>query len=197
VDDPPSVRSVMHGILGGATLVAVLALVVVLIATREVPWRLVALTLSLWGFYGLFDALTGGVVEPLGRFFQSQLAGGEMPQETRITIDQETALLERLLEADPPPPAHRAALAGIRLAEIYRTHQHAPAQADALIARLAARYPDLPELAHTRGATAAIVPGALITIEQETAALIRWRSRGSGWPRSTAPTSAHPRRRTR
>ena len=173
VDEPPSVRSVMHGILGGATLVAVLALVVVLIATGQVPWRLVALTLSLWGAYGFFDALTGGVVEPLGRFFQSQFAGGEMPAETRIMIEQETALLERLLEADPPPTAHRAALAGIRLAEIYRTHQHAPAQADALIARLVARYPDAPELAHRQGPAGAIIPGALITIEQETAALER------------------------
>jgi predicted component of type VI protein secretion system len=95
-----------------------------------------------------------------------------MPAETRITIEQETALLERQLDADPPPPAHRAALAGIRLAEIYRTHQHAPAQADALIARLTARYPDAPELAQSQR-TSAIIPGALITIEQETAALER------------------------
>jgi hypothetical protein len=173
LDDPPSVRSVIQGILGAATVVAVLALLVVLIATRHVPWRLVALTLSLWGAYGFFDALAGGVVEPLGRFFQSQLAGGEMPMETRITIEQETAMLERLLDADPPPPAHRAALAGIRLAEIYRTHQHAPAQADALLARLAARYPGAPELAQGQREAGAILPGALITIEQETAALER------------------------
>jgi hypothetical protein len=174
LDDPPSVRSVMHGILGSATVVAVLALIVVLIATREVPWRLVALTLSLWGAYGFFDALTGSVVEPLGRFFQGQIAGGEMPAETRITIEQETALLERLLAADPPPGAHRAALAGIRLAEIYRTHEHAPEKADALLARLAARYPDAPELAHSRRAAGGrMVPGGLITIEEETAALER------------------------
>jgi hypothetical protein len=163
----------MQGILGGATVLAVVALVVVLIATGHVPWRLVALTLSLWGAYGFFDALTGGVVEPLGRFFQSQFAGGEMPAATRITIERETVLLERLLDADPPPSPHRAALAGIRLAEIYRTHQHAPAQADALIARLAARYPDAPELAQSQRAAGGILPGVLITIEQETAALER------------------------
>jgi hypothetical protein len=96
-----------------------------------------------------------------------------MPAATRITIEQETALLERLLDADPPPNAHRAALAGIRLAEIYRTHQHAPAQADALIARLSARYPDAPELAQSRRGPSGIVLGALTTIEQETAALER------------------------
>jgi hypothetical protein len=174
LDDPPSVRSVMHGILGSATVLAVLALIVVLIATRQMPWRLVALTLSLWGAYGFFDALTGGVVEPLGRFFQGQLAGGDMPAETRITIEQETTLLERLLAADPPPSAHRAALAGIRLGEIYRTHEHAPEKAAALLARLAARYPDAPELAQSqRVADGGIVPGALITIDQETAALER------------------------
>jgi hypothetical protein len=44
------------------------------------------------------------------------------------------------------------ALAGIRLAEIYRTHERAPEKADALIARLVARYPDAPELAATRHA---------------------------------------------
>jgi hypothetical protein len=113
------------------------------------------------------------VVEPLGRFFQAQLAGGEMPAGTRITIEQETALLERLLDADPPPSAHRAALAGIRLAEIYRTHQQAPTQADALIARLTARYPDAPELAQARRGASGIVLGVLTTIEQETAVLER------------------------
>src|SRR2546427_8203044 len=39
------------------------------------------------------------------------------------SIDQETASLEHLLAADPPPPPHRVIIAGIRLAEIYRTHQ--------------------------------------------------------------------------
>src|SRR5260370_1309263 len=122
------------------------------------------------GVCGFSEALGGGVVEPLGRFFQVQLAGGDMPAGTRITIDQEITLLERLLDADPPPSAHRAALAGIRLAEIYRTHQQDPAQADALLARLAARYPDAPELAHTRRGNSGIVSGALTTIEQETPA---------------------------
>ncbi len=163
----------MQGILGAATVLAVLALVVVLIATREVPWRLVALTLSLWGAYGFFDAITGGVVEPLGRFFQNQLAGGDMPAETRLTIEQETVLLERLLEADPPPSAHRAVLAGIRLAEIYRTHEHAPEKANALLGQLAARFPNAPELAQSQRLAGGIVPGVLITIEQETAALER------------------------
>src|SRR5260370_350955 len=113
----------------------------------------------------------GAPMERVGRIFQMQWAGGDMPAGTRITIDQETALLERLLDADPPPSAHRAALAGIRLAEIYRTHQQDPAQADALIARLSARYPDAPALAPTRRGPTGSAPGALPTIQQATAAL--------------------------
>src|SRR5437667_4506953 len=67
-----------------------------------------------------------------------------MPGSTWITIDQETASHEHLLAADPPPPLHRVIIAGIRLAEIYRTHQRDVPKADALIARLAAQYPDAP-----------------------------------------------------
>src|SRR5882724_8432706 len=55
-------------------------------------------------------------------------------------------VLEPLVAADPPPPPHRVVLAGIRLAEIYRTHQHDAAKAEAVIARLVSRYPDAPEL---------------------------------------------------
>ena len=54
------------------------------------------------------------------------------------------------LDADPAPPPHRVVLAGIRLAEIYRTHQHDAAKAEAVIARLVSRYPDAPELNNVR-----------------------------------------------
>ena len=43
-------------------------------------------------------------------------------------------------------------LAGIRLAEIYRTHEHDAAKAEAVIARLISRYPDAPELKYVRPA---------------------------------------------
>jgi len=46
---------------------------------------------------------------------------------------------------------HREILAGIRLAEIYRTHQHDPAKSAALLARLRAKYPDAPELRYDGG----------------------------------------------
>jgi hypothetical protein len=63
----------------------------------------------------------------------------------RIDIEQETQMLEALL-AHPPPVRHRELLAGIRLAEIYRTHQHDRGKSDALLARLRAKYPDAHEL---------------------------------------------------
>jgi len=149
-DDPPTPRAVVRGILGGATLVALVALAVVSVDEGHVEWKLVALVFALWGGYGLFDTVLGGVVEPLGRFVAGQLTGGDVPPGASITMEQETALLERLLAGDAAPPRHRAILAGIRLAEIYRTHQHDTAKADALIARLAAQYPDAPELRYVR-----------------------------------------------
>ena len=148
--DPPSPRAVVRGILGAALALASLALIVLLVSTRQVEWRLVAFVLTLWGAWSFFDSVFGAVVEPLGRFLNNAFTGGAMPGGTAITIDEETAMLERLLAADPPPAPHRAALAGIRLAEIYRTHQHDAAKADQLIARLVARYPDAPELRYVR-----------------------------------------------
>jgi hypothetical protein len=148
--DPPSPRAVVRGILGAALGLASLALVVLLISFGHIEWRLVALVLTLWAAWSFFDSLFGALVEPLGRFLGDALTGGAMPGGTTITIEQETTMLERLLDADPSPPAHRGALAGIRLAEIYRTHQHDAAKADQLIARLVARYPDAPELQYVR-----------------------------------------------
>ena len=75
-----------------------------------------------------------------------------MPGGRDITIQDETAMLEHLVDADPPPPPHRVVLAGIRLAEIYRTHEHDAAKAEAVIARLMRRYPDAPELKYVRPA---------------------------------------------
>jgi len=149
LEDPPTPRAVVRGILGFAAVVAAVALVVVSLAVGHIEWRLAALALTLWSAYGFWDALLGGLFEPLGQFLGDQLTGG-MPGSTGITIDQETASLEHLLAADPPPPPHRVIIAGIRLAEIYRTHQRDVPKADALIARLAVQYPDAPELRYVR-----------------------------------------------
>ena len=140
----------VRGIVGAAMSVAGLALVVVSIAAEHIEWRLGALVLALWGVWGFFDSLFGWVIEPLGQFVSNALTGGSMPGGTTITIEDETAMLEHLVAADPPPPTHRVLLAGIRLAEIYRTHEHDVAKAEAVIARLVSRYPDAPELKYVR-----------------------------------------------
>jgi hypothetical protein len=139
-------RVIVRGMLGAGALVALGSFVFVFIVAHYVEWRLVTLAVVLWTAWGFFDN-----VEPLGRFLAGQFAGDTRPPDTPsspppVTIAQETATLERLLTADPPPPAHRVVLAGIRLAEIYRTCEHDAAKADALLARLATQYPDAPEL---------------------------------------------------
>jgi len=148
-EDPPSPSAVIRGILGAAAGVVAVSLVIVFVTTGHVAWKLLALFLALWGAWSFFGQLFETLVSPLGRFFGSALTGGAMPPGTGITIEQEMATLERLLAADLP--THRAILAGIRLAEIYRTHQKDAAKADALIATLASRYPDAPELKYVRG----------------------------------------------
>ena len=138
-EDPPSPRTVVRVMLGLAAGAAAVSLVIAFVATGSVNWELVALCSALWGAFGFFSSL----------FFGGALIGGNMP-ETRLSIDDEVAALERLLAAEPPPPRHRSLIAGIRLAEIYRTSQHDAAKADALIARLASQYPDAPELKYVR-----------------------------------------------
>jgi hypothetical protein len=152
-DDPPGPRTVIRGALGVALGVTVLALVIGSLATGRVAWPLLWLALALWGARSFFGSLFDAVLGPLARFAGTALSGGAMPPETRITIEDETATLERLVAAKPPPLPHRVIIAGIRLAEIYRTHGKDPAKADALIAGLAARYPDAPELTYVRSAT--------------------------------------------
>jgi hypothetical protein len=149
-DDPPSPRNVIRGVLGVTLGVMVLALLLGSLESGHVVWPSLGLVLALWGAWSCFGSLVDDVLTPLARFARTALTGGPMPPETRITMDEETAMLEPLVAADPPPPPHRVILAGIRLAEIYRTHEKEDGKADALIARLAARYPDARELTYVR-----------------------------------------------
>src|SRR5207247_7681259 len=116
--DPPSLRGVVRGILGVAMALAGLALVVVSIGAGHIEWRLAALVLTLWGAWSFFDSLFGWVLEPLGQFVGSALTGGSLPGDKTITIEDETAMLERLVGPDPPPPRHPVVLGGRRLADL-------------------------------------------------------------------------------
>ena len=149
--DPPSPLAVVRGILGGALVVATALVVIVYLDSGHLDTRFVALVGGLWVIWGVFHDLLGIVVQPLAAFFGDQLTGTrDDSPPLLIDIERETAMLERLV-ADPPPVAHREILAGIRLAEIYRTHQHDPAKSAALLAQLRAKYPDAPELKHDAG----------------------------------------------
>ena len=79
-------------------------------------------------------------IAPLGRFVHQQLFTGSV-----ITLDDEIADLEARL-ADGTLPPWREILAGIRLAEIYRERLLDRPRADALLDRLAVKYPESTEL---------------------------------------------------
>jgi hypothetical protein len=142
--ESPSPRAVVARILGAATALSALALLVILLSTGHIEWKLVGCIGILWGAWGFFGGLLGSVLEPAGRFFLNQLTGNVALPDATETLDKQTARLERLIAQ--PLDRHREILVGIRLAEIYRINQHDPAKADALLDRLRAKYPDAREL---------------------------------------------------
>ena len=144
-DEPSSPRAVVGRILGAATLLAAGLLLVMLASTGHVAWQLVTLVGVLWAAWGFIGGLFSHVIEPAARFFANQLTGNVSLPEYNDDIVIQTTRLERLLEQVSRP--HHEILIGIRLAEIYRTHQKDPSKSDALLARLRAKYPEAPELA--------------------------------------------------
>jgi hypothetical protein len=119
--------------------------------TRD--WRALALASAAWSIWGIVSGLLASVFSPLATLLGNLLAGGSTGfggPAAPVTIEEEMAVLERRLEQGPT--AHQRILAGVRLAEIYRTHQRDDAKADALVARLCVQYPDAAELRFVRGA---------------------------------------------
>jgi len=146
--DPPSPLAVVRGFLGAALVVATVALVIAFFSSGHVDTRLATWVGVLWLVWGVLHDVLAVIVQPFLGFLTGQLAGGEdAGPPLQIDLERETEMLERIV-ADPPSVPHREILAGIRLAEIYRTHQGDRAKSDALIGRLRAKYPDAPELRH-------------------------------------------------
>ena len=155
--DPPSPLAILRAFVGGVLVLATLALLVSCVSSGGVEWQLWALIALLWTFWGFFEDITVFVLRPFGGFmartFAAGLGGGPLGDPAPpITIDEEVVFLEHLVAHTPN--AHRAVMAGIRLAEIYRTHQHDQAKSDALLERLRAQYPDARELTYGRPAGA-------------------------------------------
>jgi hypothetical protein len=134
------------------------AAVVLWMVTRD--WRLLTLAGACWTLWTIFRWVLDGLLSPLTDMLANLLTGsivatgGTEAEGTRadarpnFTIDEERAMLERHLEQKRP--AHQQVLTGIRLAEIYRTHEQNSRKAEALIARLCELYPDAPELRFVR-----------------------------------------------
>ena len=147
-DDPfDAARAAIAGIFLFIGVIGLIAFV----ATRS------GLSLTLagaaWTLWGIISGLLNTVLEPLTNILGNLLTGGSVGvggTATPLTASDEAAMLERLLEQSRP--AHDQILTGIRLAEIYRTHDRDPAKADALIGRLCEQYPDARELRFVRGA---------------------------------------------
>lgn len=139
-------RPFVRRCFGLATLVALALVVFLLVSTGHIEWKLVTLAGFLWAAWSFIGGLYTQLIEPAGRFLADQLTGNVPMPESHESIDEQTTRLERLLEQGTT--AHHELMVGIRLAEIYRTHQKDPAKSDALLARLRAKYPQAPELTH-------------------------------------------------
>jgi hypothetical protein len=139
-------RPFVRRFFGLATLAAIGLILLVLVTTGEVEWKLVTFAGFLWATWSFLSGLFTQLIEPAGRFLADQFTGNVPSPEPPETIDEQTTRLERMLEQGTTP--HHEMMVGIRLAEIYRTHQKDPAKSDALLARLRAKYPEAPELTH-------------------------------------------------
>jgi hypothetical protein len=149
--DPPSPLSVVRRMLGGALVVGTVILAVVYFDSGHVDGRWVTFIAALWLFWGVFSDLFGLLLQPFAALLGGQVIGGQdSGPPAQIDIERETEMLEHLV-TNPPPVPHREILAGIRLAEIYRTHQHDGPKSAALLARLRAKYPEARELLHDIG----------------------------------------------
>jgi hypothetical protein len=145
-DESSGPRAVVGRILGAATLVAAGLLLVMLASTGQIAWQLVTLVGVLWAAWSFIGGLFSHLIEPAARFLANQLTGNVSLPQYDDDIAVQTARLERLLEQGLTP--HREIMIGIRLAEIYRTHQKDSAKSDTLLTRLRTKYPAAPELAH-------------------------------------------------
>lgn len=137
----PTLRTLSGSALGLGTVGYALFAVV----ERSMDPQLAALLGFMWAVWIITNDVKRNVVDPVARWFHGQAVGGVADGIPLITMDEETRYLEHLV-ASPSPDRHHEIMAGIRLAEIYRTAQHDQAKSDALLARLREKYPDAPEL---------------------------------------------------
>lgn len=145
-DDP---AAAVRGVFLAVVAMATIGFVVAWVAEGHIDDKMAAFLGVLWMYWVIAGDVRRVFIEPIRRLMRAQLVGGVADGVPMITRDEEIAYLEKLA-ADPHADRHRALVGGIRLAELYRTALHDQAKSDALLAQLAARYPDAPELAVAR-----------------------------------------------
>ena len=143
---PEDPRIALRRIIGGVTVVAWIAAGWSWVSNGSIDWTLVGFAGVMWGVYSFLTTIVDTATD-LTRFIGNQLTGNVALPVPQDTIDAQTARFERMLAE--PLDRHREILIGIRLAEIYRTHQIDAAKSTALLDRLRAKYPDAPELFHS------------------------------------------------
>lgn len=143
---PEDPRVALRRIIGGVTLVAWVLAGWSWLSSGSIDWTLVGFAGAMWGIYSFLTTIVDTTTD-LGRFIVNQFTGNVALPVPQDTIDEQTARFERMLAE--PLDRHREILIGIRLAEIYRTHQIDEAKSAALLDRLRAKYPDAPELLNT------------------------------------------------
>lgn len=144
--EPQDPRAALRRIVGGLTVVAWALAGLSWWSTGSIDWTLVGFAGAMWGVYSFLTTIVDTVTD-LGRFIGNQFTGNVALPVPQDTIDDQTTRFERMLQE--PLERHREIIIGIRLAEIYRTHQHDEAKSAALLERLRVKYPEAPELMNT------------------------------------------------
>lgn len=143
--EPQDPRAALRRIVGGVALVAWVLAALSWWSSGSIDWAVVGFAGAMLTAFSFLTTIVDTLAD-LGRFIGNQLTGNVALPVPQDTIDDQTARLERLLAQ--PLERHREILIGIRLAEIYRTHQLDEGKSAALLERLRAKYSDAPELFH-------------------------------------------------
>jgi hypothetical protein len=144
--EPQDPRAALRRIVGGVALVAWVLAGLSWWSSGSIDWAVVGFAGGMWAVYSFLTTIVDTLAD-LGSFIGNQFTGNVALPVPQDTIDDQTARLERMLAQ--PLERHREVLIGIRLAEIYRTHQLDEVKSAALLKRLRAKYPDAPELFHS------------------------------------------------
>lgn len=135
----------VRGVFFAVVVMASIGFVIAWVAEGHIDDKMAAFLGVLWMYWIIAGDLRRTIIDPVTRYIRGQVVGGVADGVPMITTDEEIAYLEKLA-ADPKADRHRQILGGIRLAELYRTARNDVGKSDALLASLASRFPDAPEL---------------------------------------------------